>query len=179
MKTHKPRVAVDMDEVIADANAHHTTWYVEKYGYQWSPDEIASNSLKKLVAPEHDEALEALLHRGDVFGVFDVMPGSQAALSKLTEKFEIFITTAAMEYPASCASKFAWLQKHFPFIPALNIVFCGDKSILAADFLIDDNVRHFTRFQGKGILFSAPHNLTVDYPRRVANWEEAVALLVD
>ncbi|CAN7575757.1 hypothetical protein LJR255_004134 [Pararhizobium sp. LjRoot255] len=179
MKNHKPRLAVDMDEVIADANAHHAAWYVETYGYRWSADDIASNSLRKLVAPEHDQAMEELLHQGGVFGVYDVMPGSQAALSKLMEKFDVFITTAAMEYPASCAPKFAWLQKHFPFIPALNIVFCGDKSILAADFLIDDNVRHFARFQGKGILFSAPHNLTVDYPHRVANWEEAVALLGD
>lgn len=166
-----------MDEVIADANAHHAAWYAETYGYRWSAEEVKFNSLRALVTPEHNEAMEAMLHRGDVFGIYDVMPGSQAALSSLMERFDIFITTAAMEYPASCAPKFAWLQDHFPFIPALNIVFCGDKSILAADILIDDNERHFARFQGQGVLFSAPHNLKVDYPRRVANWQEAVTLL--
>lgn len=175
----KPRLAIDMDEVIADANAQHAAWYTRTYGYQWSVDGIKRTSLHALVRPEHLDAMEANLHQGDVFGTYAVMPGSQAALASLTQRFDVFITTAAMEYPASCAPKYAWLQKHFPFIPSLNIVFCGDKSILAADLLIDDNVRHFARFQGQGILFSAPHNLTVEWPNRVANWDEAITFLAN
>ena len=177
LSTHKPRLAIDMDEVIADAHAHHAAWYADAYGYRWSAEEVKRTSLKRLAQREHVDALEVELQQGDIFGTFDVMPGSQSALKSLMERFDLFITTAAMEYPASCASKFGWLQQHFPFIPALNIVFCGDKSILSADLLIDDNVRHFARFQGQGVLFSAPHNLSVDWPCRVADWNEAVAFL--
>lgn len=173
----KPRVAIDMDEVIADANAEHAAWYAATFGYQWSVDTLNRTALKTLVSAEHAAAMEARLHQGDVFGTFDVMSGSQDALASLLETFDVFITTAAMEYPASCAAKFAWLRQHFPFIPPLNIVFCGDKSILAANFLIDDNVRHFNRFQGQGILFSAPHNLAVEWPERISGWGEARVVL--
>jgi hypothetical protein len=31
------------------------------------------------------------------------------------------------------------MHEHFLFTPDSHLVFCGDKSIIAADFLIDDN----------------------------------------
>lgn len=54
----------------------------------------------------------------------------------------------------------------------MNIVFCGSKSILNADYLIDDNARHFEKFNGEAILFSAPHNKHVTGFHRVKNWLE-------
>lgn len=60
---------------------------------------------------------------------------------------------------------------------ALNIVFCGDKSIVAADLLLDDTERHFERFQGQGVLFSAPHNQSSSWPVKVKDWGDAVAYL--
>jgi 5'(3')-deoxyribonucleotidase len=32
-------------------------------------------------------------------------------------------------------AKYEWMHEHFPFIPDSHLVFCGDKSIIAADFL--------------------------------------------
>ena len=179
MKLKKPRLAVDMDEVIADANSMHASWLTNTFGYEWLPEVIAGTSLSSLALPEHNAAWEEQLHLGKIFGAFDVMPDSQDALARLSEDFDVFITTAAMEFPASCAPKYAWLQQHFPFISPMNVVFCGDKSIIAADFLIDDNVRHFARFKGQGVLFNAPHNVTVDWPFRIANWAEATQRLRD
>jgi 5'-nucleotidase len=54
-----------------------------------------------------------------------------------------------MEYPWSFAGKYEWIKERFPFFPDSHIVVCGDKSIIAADFLIDDNVCHFERFRDK------------------------------
>jgi 5'(3')-deoxyribonucleotidase len=51
-------------------------------------------------------------------------------------------------------------------------VFCGDKGILAADYLIDDMPWNLERFRGEGILFSAPHNLRYEGFRRVETWRE-------
>jgi 5'(3')-deoxyribonucleotidase len=56
------------------------------------------------------------------------------------------------------------------FIPDKNIVFCGDKSIIRADFMIDDSVPNLKAFTGQGIVFTAPHNaLDADFPR-VNRW---------
>jgi 5'(3')-deoxyribonucleotidase len=171
------RVAIDMDEVIADAFAAQRAWLQVTYGYSWNDEDAVGRSIKQLVEPHHYEKLEGLLHQGDFFRDLSVMPGAQDALKQLLKKFEIYITTAAMEYPASCAAKFEWLREHFSFISPQNIVFCGDKSVLDADFLIDDNLRHFSRFRGQGVLFSAPHNRMIPWTPRVDSWPEVIAFL--
>ncbi len=83
-----------------------------------------------------------------------------------------------MEFKYSLLHKHEWLAEHFPFIPWKNIVFCGDKSIINADYLIDDHAHHFKHFRGQGILFSSPHNLNEDWNPRVNNWKEVAGLLL-
>ncbi len=179
MSSRPLRLAVDMDDVIANLSATRAAWLAEAFGYDWSQTDLKTVPVKDLVLPEHYRAWEEELRQGGIFGTFDAMPGSQEALAALAEYFEIFIATAAMEFPASCGPKYDWLRKHFPFIPPLNIVFCGDKSIVAADLLVDDSVRHFDGFKGQGVLFSAAHNLQVDWPLRVAGWREAAGVLIN
>ena len=86
------------------------------------------------------------------------MPGAQDVVRELAQHHEVFIATAAMDVPIP-STKFQWLAQHFPFIPPSHVVFCGDKSVIDADDLIDDSARHFARFRGRGVLFSAPHNV--------------------
>ena len=169
----KPRLAIDMDEVMADSHYALAHWQAKNHGYSFTEAQLQGMSLRSLVSPAHAKAMDLFLHQGEVFGDFAVMPGAQEAIKRLTERFDVFIVTAAMEYPASCSFKFAWLAEHFPFISPLNIVFCGDKSIVAADLLVDDTERHFARFGGQGVLFAAPHNITSTWPVKVNGWEEA------
>jgi 5'(3')-deoxyribonucleotidase len=173
----KPRLAIDMDEVIADAHSAHVSWLGTTYGYAFREEQFDGVALNSLILPEHALAMEHMLHTGHIFRDYAVMPGSQLAVKRLMGRFDVFITTAAMEYPASCEAKFAWLREHFAFISPLNIVFCGDKSILAADYLVDDNERHFARFRGQGVLFSAPHNRRANWLTVVRGWDEAVKYL--
>ena len=112
------------------------------------------------------------------FAVLGVMPDSQRVLRELQKRFEVFIATAAMEVPTSFNAKYRWLARHFAFIPASRIVYCGDKAILRADYLIDDNPRQLQRFQGVGILYDAPHNAAATAFRRVKNWLEIEALFL-
>jgi 5'(3')-deoxyribonucleotidase len=51
-------------------------------------------------------------------------------------------------------------------------VFCGNKSILRADYLIDDQPKNLLHFEGQGLLYSAPHNLTATSFTRVDNWQQ-------
>ncbi|MBS1103623.1 hypothetical protein JK202_11435 [Gluconobacter sp. Dm-62] len=177
MSQSRLRLAIDMDEVMADACSAQRTWLQKSFGYTWTDAELRGQHFRDLVSAEDYKAMEDMLHQGDFFATLAVMPGAQDAISALCETCEVFITTAAMEYPASCAPKFAWLRDHFPCISPLNIVFCGDKSILAADVMIDDNLRHFRRFKGQGVLFTAPHNMAETWTPRADNWRDVLTIV--
>lgn len=170
--TPRQRIAVDMDEVIADFLSKHLALYNAEFGESLTPDDLRGKKLHDLVVEERRPQLETFLTADDFFGDLGIVEGSQQVISDLTERYEVFVTTSAMEYPTSFVAKYRWLEEHFPFVPANNIVFCGDKGIVAADYLIDDNARHFARFRGEGILFTAPHNVEENRYRRVNGWQD-------
>jgi 5'(3')-deoxyribonucleotidase len=79
-----------------------------------------------------------------------------------------------MEVPNSFQDKYLWLKENLPFLNDQRFVFCGDKSILATDFLVDDSLYQLRGFKGQGILFTAPHNqLKKEHTYlRLNNWQE-------
>ncbi len=171
------RVAVDMDEVIADTYGAMMNWLVDRHGARWDAEALRGRQIFDAVEPDIAGALRAAMHDGAFFADIKVIEGSQAALSTIAARCDLFVTSAAMEFPNSLGPKFLWLRRYFPFVDPLNIVFCGDKSVIAADCLIDDNARHFKRFGGQGIVFSSPHNIDVTGYPRIRTWDEAMNVL--
>lgn len=165
------RIAIDMDEVIADFNPKHLRVFNRDYNESLTVNDLMGTRLREL-RPQLKNEIMAYLNDPAFFRDLDVMKDSQEVIKWLSERFEVFITTAAMEFPTSFTAKYEWLKEHFPFIDGMNYVFCGDKSIIHADYLIDDNVRHFHEFKGQGILFTAPHNINETGYVRVNNWME-------
>jgi 5'(3')-deoxyribonucleotidase len=166
------RIAVDMDEVMADALSEYLSRYNTEFGQNITKNDLVGKRVADLVPPEHWPRLDAYFDDETFFRNLEVMEGSQEVLLDLSSRFDIFIVTAAMEVPCSLTPKFAWLQQHFPFIPPDHYVFCGNKGIIAADYLIDDSVYQLERFQGQGILYTSPRNMNVTKYPRVNNWEE-------
>jgi 5'(3')-deoxyribonucleotidase len=168
----RKRIAIDMDEVIADTLEKFLTVCNGELGLSLSKSDLTGRNLWDVIGQDHFPTLKGFVSESDFFADLDVMPDSQDVIRRLMDRYEIFITSAAMEVPTSFAAKFDWLKLHFGFIPSTHIVFCGDKSIINADFMIDDNARHFESFRGEGILYTAPHNMHVQGYRRVHNWKE-------
>ncbi len=168
------RIAIDMDEVMADFIPMQLELFNQKFGEALTIKDLEGSKLRHL-RPELQKEIHHLLSTPGFFRDLAVMKDSQSVIEELTDYYEVFITTAAMEIPTSFTEKYEWLKKHFSFLNDLNIVFCGDKSIIHADYLIDDNARHFKRFVGKGLLFTSPHNIHVTSYDRVNNWQEVRA----
>jgi 5'(3')-deoxyribonucleotidase/uncharacterized protein with PQ loop repeat len=167
----RPRIAIDMDEVMADALAEHLRRYNAAYGANLGLADVQGRHLQDCIPSAHRAAAEAMLD-ASFFEDLDMLPDCQTVVRELAERYEVFIASAAMDVPCSFDAKYRWLRRHFPFIPPSHIVFCGDKSILDADYLVDDRTPHFARFKGEPLLFSAPHNAAeTGYPR-VASWTE-------
>ncbi len=172
------RIAIDMDEVSADTMAHYLKLYNAEFKQKLTKQHLHGKRLFEVVDKAHLPRAREYFQSADFFSGIPVMPDSPKVIRQLMTRYEVFITTAAMDVPCSFAAKFEWLQKHLPFIPASNVVFCGDKSIVAADFMIDDDPRHFERFRGEGILFTAPHNVNETSFRRVDNWPQVRELFL-
>ena len=166
------RICVDMDEVMADTLAEHLRRYNQAFDEEVTLDDLAGKGLWEYTPLDRKEQLRAFLDAEDFFEDLPLMPGAQEVVKDLSSRFEIFIATQAMAVPNSLGPKYRWLQRHFSFIPASHYVFCGDKSVLRAEFLIDDQPRNLLRFHGSGLLFSAPHNLTVTGFVRVNDWQD-------
>ena len=169
--TRRLRIAIDMDEVMADALTEHVRRYNTAYGASLTIAELRGRHLEECVPAARRAATEAMLD-ASFFEDLPVMADAEEVVRDLAARHEVFIVSAAMDVPCSFDAKYRWLRRHFPFIPPANIVFCGDKHVIDADYLIDDRARHFARFKGKPLLFSAPHNAAETRYERVSSWQD-------
>lgn len=174
----KERIAVDMDEVMADSIARFQAWHWRDFRAELSREALHGRPMREAVAADRWPTVQQYPHAPGFFEDLPVMEHSQTVLRQLAARYELFVASAAMEFPGSFRHKYEWLQTHFPFIPWQHYVFCGDKSILAADYLIDDNAYNLRAFRGEGILFSAPHNAGETGFRRANDWLEVARMFL-
>lgn len=171
-------LSIDMDEVITDTAKKLRDYYCRDFGIKFSDGEIQGKDLKQVVAPEHFSKFHEYLNEPGFFGDLEVMPDAREVLKKLNEKYELFIVSAALEFPNSLLDKFNWIRENLPFISWKQICFCGMKSIIQTDIMIDDRTRNFTHFKGRKILYTCHHNIFEKDFERVSNWKEIESKLL-
>jgi 5'(3')-deoxyribonucleotidase len=168
----KERVIIDMDEVIADTMGKMVKWYEASYGQKVDHSVMRNGSWVVGFPEEHRKMIRERLHEPGFFRDIPVMPGCQEVLRAMNERYEVFIVSAAMEFPNSLKDKLDWLLEHFPFLNWRQLVLCGDKRMINGDHMIDDHVRNLEPFNGKKYLFTSFHNVDVTGYVRVNNWAE-------
>lgn len=164
-------IAIDMDEVLADTIGALIEGVNRRQQLNLQYDMFEGQRLRQAM-PEHEGILNGLLREPGFFYKLSVMPDAQEVVEKLSQHYDIYIATAAMDVPTSFDDKYSWLRKHFPFLDPQQFVFCGRKNIVKADYLIDDNPKQLSIFTGTSIMFSAAHNANEDRFIRMNNWKE-------
>ena len=172
MDNNKKRlsIAVDMDGVLADTQTHFISYYEKETGEKIQPESMLG--IPESEAFPDKTAVQRFVRQPGFFRTLPLIPGGVEALRTLMRDFDVYIASAAMEFPLSLYEKKQWLEEHFPFISWENIVFCGDKRIIRTDYLIDDHLRNLDSFQGTPILFTASHNVHYTHHKRANNWQE-------
>lgn len=165
-------IFVDMDEVIADAYIAHIEIYNQEFNAQLSLEDCFGREVWQCVPKEHQKNIKDHTRRIGFFRDLRVIPDSHEVLFELSKKHQVYIASAAMEFPDSLKEKSDWLDLYFPFIPWQNRILCGDKHILKGDVLIDDRSKNLKPFDGRSIMFSSPHNVNENSFERARNWQE-------
>ena len=162
------RLIVDMDDVLADATGQFINYYERDFGVRVERHVLNGKEEGEGFPGNHD-VLRKYPYQVNFFRTMDVNADSQAVLEQLNKKYELFIVSAAMEFPQSLTEKLEWLNKHFPFLNWKQFVFCGSKAVVHGDFMIDDLPHNLERFNGRKLLFTAPHNTHVTRFERVSS----------
>jgi len=169
-------IAVDMDGVLSDTVEQFLSWEQRETGRRKSMEEIIGkpeieafpNSRKYVFTP-------------GFFRTAQVVKDSQDVLFELYKNYEVYIVSAATEFPQSLSEKLEWLNEFFPFIPWQRIVLCGSKEIVRAEIMIDDHFKNLNHFKGEtSLLYTQPHNALADKGRhrRVKDWQEIANILL-
>jgi 5'(3')-deoxyribonucleotidase len=172
---HMARIIIDMDEVMADTIAEFITWF-KRAGFTIDPASLNGKTVQDMF-PDYELARKFLYTPG-FFRNKAVMADCQKVVEALNNAHEVFIVSAAMEFPQSLIEKYEWLQEHFPFITWQQIAFCGSKKLVSGDYMIDDHLKNLDYFDGEKLLFTSPHNTHVQKYTRVNNWKEVADLLL-
>ena len=168
-----PRIALDMDQVLVNNYAYFTDLYKQRYGRRPDPSEYASRKIYTLEPGGAELAAERF--RPGFYRHLPIAVGAREVVRELHGAAEVLVVTAAQEFRHSLVDKYDWLQEQLPFLHWRQFAFVGAKHYIAADYLVDDHVKHLRTFGGRGVLFEASHNLGNTEFTRVRNWAEVRA----
>jgi 5'-nucleotidase len=169
------RIAVDMDGVLADVYSQFIKYHERDFGDYLKPEDLIGRSELEVFPNGRNYVTSKGFFRNA-----PVIAESQRVVSGLNREYDLFIVSAATEFPQSLTEKQYWLNEHFPFIHWRQMVFCGSKEIIDASLMIDDHFKNLDKFKGDTILFTQPHNLlTADTRhRRVHSWSDIEQILL-
>ena len=171
------RIIIDMDEVIADPMGEMIEWYKKEYGVEADKNKMTGSWVKGF-PEEHQQLIWDRLRSPGFFRNLPVMEDSIEVLKALNDRYEVFIVSAAMEFPNSLKDKYEWLMEHFPFFTWKQLALTGSKDLVFGDFMIDDHVKNLKGFKGKPYLYTSTHNLSVTGYDRIDSWKHAAGIFL-
>jgi 5'(3')-deoxyribonucleotidase len=174
---NKIRLAIDMDEVMADTIDKFIEVYRRDHQTEILLEEMNGKEFHELLPDTLNHSWRNYVNQPGFFRDLKVMPGCKEVVSELCQKYDVYVVSAAMEFRNSLIDKYDWLAEHFPFVNWKNIIFCGYK-IVDVQIMIDDRIRNFAGFKGRSILFSSPHNYYITEYERANTWAEVAEKLL-
>jgi len=169
------RLGIDMDEVLTDTLGKQLRVYNAHFGTDVPAERLDGFELVDIVPPEQRPFVSGMMHEPGFFADLEPIEGALEAMEQICRMHQVYIVSAATEFPGSFQDKLCWLERYLPQIPTRRIIFCGEKSVLDLDCLVDDTPSHFEGFRGTGLLFDAPHNRKESGFRRVRGWKQTEA----
>ena len=174
-------VAVDIDEVVCQLHERWLALYRADWNDNLTPEDLTHWDIEKQVHPDCGLSVFNYLHRKDLYEEVKPVEGSLEGVRALREMGHrvVFATSAHIKHGGV---KFDWLSINGYFdgveAPHKDYLEVRDKSLVAADILIDDYDQNLIGFKGERILFKRPHNRNVGWLTLVANgWPDVIEIV--
>jgi 5'(3')-deoxyribonucleotidase len=171
-------IYLDMDEVLADTYGAHIDIYNREFGEQLRLEDCMGREVWQCVPEMRQQSVRDHARTEGFFSGLNPIEGSIPTVEQLCKHHDVYIASAAMQFPNSLREKSDWLDKYFPFIPWQQRILLGHKHILQGDILIDDRSFNLQHFKGRSLLFTSPHNINENHFERVHDWSEVARLLL-
>lgn len=169
-------ILLDQDGVLADFDAgFHAAWQQHYPHTVIRPREHRrSFYLLEDLPPHLREQAEALYTSPGFISNLPPVPGALEAWQALESMgFTLRICSTPLQQYENCvAEKYQWVEKHLGRAATRQLVLTADKTLVAADLLIDDKpeITGARAPTWEHVLFDAPYNQTVVGKKRI-NWQ--------
>lgn len=171
-------IACDLDGVLNNLNQVWLNRYNRDYNDNFTIDQWTSWHPEELIRPECGIHIFDYLTEPGFFSSQNLspLPYAREATALISQYYDIRVVTAYI--PESCQDKCEFIDTYYPWIGSKNVVFCNDKSIIRADYLIDDGPHNHELFTGTSIVFDYPYSRdTMPNAYHVSNWLEVLEVL--
>lgn len=173
------RILIDMDDVMAETGLKILETYNTLFNTNFKKEDFNEKSFTDLFKADNYLKVRTEIGKSGFFRDLAVKQNAVEVIEKLYKVHDVYIVSAATEFPESLSEKVHWLNEHFPFVEWQKMVFCGYKHMIKADVMIDDHTKNLDYFEGETkLLFDAMHNQKVTGYTRVSHWDEIGKLLL-
>lgn len=174
MNAARPRIGIDLDDVLNDLGVAWIAKYNELYNDNMTIHDIKTWAINDYVKCG-DKIFDILKYTKNLCYHLNVKPDAPKVVEWLQKYADVYIVTAT--YPENIMDKVMWLAEYFPTIDISNLIICHNKSLIDLDYLIDDSPKNLIGFKGQYIMFTQPWNTYMDNTDkdkyiRVNNWSE-------
>jgi len=170
-----------MDNTVVDLWQGASEFFNKKTGEALVPDDLVHYDLwldYKLEDAKGQWMFRTMCNQAGFWEGLPPIRGALSTLSKLKEKYDIYLVTQPMHMLNCYYEKADWVKVHLPFIGMEKLIFTYDKGVLLGDILVDDYLPYLTKFQGKKILFTQPYNRDLPFQGyRACTWKELGEML--
>jgi 5'(3')-deoxyribonucleotidase len=177
----RPRVLVDVDDVLTDFIGPAEREVSELLGRAWTVEELPAHEWRITSVLDSVQRAQLVERTGQPEWVAGLVPcpRAQAGIARLLEIAEVVSVTAAISW---APTRIPWLEQHFGIPKALQI-YTQAKHVCAGDVMIDDRPENVIRWaqhnpQGFPILWTTRENCRRDVPLpRSSSWDAIVGLV--
>lgn len=170
MQKIKPRVKIDIDNVLNNMTEVVFAMYNERNGTDYSVEDCNSYDFACFDG-DMREQLRAIFYERELYERMRPRRYAVQYLFKMMQEFDVKLVTATI--PGTLLMKMEWLRQWFPYVKNSDVIVTTDKQWISADYAIDDHLGYLLHDIADRILIDAPWNRRViDYAYSIRRCED-------